>query len=148
MKLRATLLAAACVALLSAGAAQAGDVTVNLTGVQARGGHLLVSLQTRDQYQQQAGFGEIVASPAAGTVTLTFRDVPAGDYALSVLHDENGDYQMQAAANGIPLEGWTATRGSELRSSPTFDMVKVSVPAEGATLTEPMFYWDGQIPGM
>ena len=87
MKLRATLLAAACVALLSAGAAQAGDVTVNLTGVQARGGHLLVSLQTRDQYQQQAGFGEIVASPAAGTVTLTFRDG-----SVRVRHEERNEH--------------------------------------------------------
>ena len=147
MKTRAMFLAAMSVALLSAGAAQAGDVTVNLTGVQARGGQLLVSLQTRDQYQQQAGFGEIVASPAAGTVTLVFRDVPAGDYALSVMHDENGDYQMQASDIGIPIEGWAASRGAELRSAPTFDMVKVSVSADGATLTEPMFYWDGRVPG-
>lgn len=141
------MILAASAALFGAGAVQAGDVSVTLTGVQARGGQLLVALQTRDQYRQQAGFADILADPAAGTVTLTFRDVPAGDYALSVLHDENGDYQMQAAPNGIPLEGWAASRGAELRSSPTFDMVKVSVPAGGVALTEPMFYWDGRIPG-
>lgn len=147
MKTRAMILAAMSVALLSAGAAQAGDVTVTLTGVQARGGQLLVSLQSRADYQQQAGFGEIIADPAAGSVTLTFRDVPAGDYALSVMHDENGDARMQASEIGIPMEGWAASRGAELRSAPTFDMVKVSIPAEGAALTEPMFYWDGRIPG-
>lgn len=141
------MILAASAALLGAGAAQAGDVTVTLTGVQARGGQLLVALQTRDQYRQEAGFADILANPAGGTVTLTFRDVPAGDYALSVLHDENGDHQMQASEIGIPMEGWAASRGAELRSDPTFDMVKVSVPAEGATLTEPMFYWDGRFPG-
>lgn len=141
------MILAASATLFAAGTVQAGDVTVTLTGVQARGGQLLVALQTRDQYRQQAGFAEIIANPVAGTTTLTFRDVPAGDYALSVMHDENGDYQMQAAPNGIPMEGWAASRGAELRSDPTFDMVSVSVPASGANLTEPMFYWDGQIPG-
>ncbi|MBN8551470.1 MAG: DUF2141 domain-containing protein [Caulobacterales bacterium] len=147
MKTKWVALTAFSMVLVGAGTAQAGDVTVTLTGVEARGGQLLVALQTRDQYRQQAGFGEIIANPAAGTMTLTFRDVPAGDYALSVMHDENGDYQMQAAPNGIPLEGWAASRGAELRSEPTFDMVRVSVPAAGASLTEPMFYWDGRIPG-
>lgn len=147
MKTPIIALLAALTALGTSGAAQAGDVTINLTGVQARGGQLLVSLQTRDQYRQQVGFGDIIASPTAGTVRVTFRDVPAGDYALSVLHDENGDFQMQSAANGLPMEGWAASRGAELRSDPTFDMVKVEIPAAGATLTEPMFYWDGRIPG-
>jgi len=141
------MILAASATLFGAGAVQAGDVTVNLTGVQARGGELLVALQTRDQFQQRAGMADIVANPAAGSVTLTFRDVPAGDYALSVLHDENGDHQMQASDIGIPMEGWASSRGAELRSAPTFDMVKVSVPVAGATLTEPMFYWDGRIPG-
>lgn len=147
MKTPVFALLTAIAALGTAGAAQAGDVTINLTGVQARGGLLLVSLQTRDQYRQPAGFGEIVRNPEAGTVSLTFHDVPAGDYALSVLHDENGDFQMQSAANGLPMEGWASSHGAELRSDPTFDLVKVSIPEAGATLTEPMFYWDGRIPG-
>ncbi|HRH19411.1 MAG TPA: DUF2141 domain-containing protein [Brevundimonas sp.] len=147
MKTKWVALGALSMALVGAGAAQAGDVTVTLTGVQARGGQLLVSLQTREQFMQPTGLGEIVQNPTAGTTTVTFRDVPAGDYAVSVLHDQNGDGQMQVSEIGIPTEGWAMSHGAELRGPPTFAQVKVAIPAAGAALTEPMFYWDGRIPG-
>jgi len=147
MKTKWVALGALLMALVGAGAAQAGDVTVTLTGVQARGGQLLVSLQTREQFMQPTGLGEIVQNPTAGTTTVTFRDVPAGDYAVSVLHDQNGDGQMQVSEIGIPTEGWAMSHGAELRGPPTFAQVKVAIPAAGAALTEPMFYWDGRIPG-
>lgn len=147
MKTKWVALGALSMALVGAGAAQAGDVTVTLTGVQARGGQLLVSLQTREQFMQPTGLGEIVQNPTAGTTTVTFRDVPAGDYTVSVLHDQNGDGQMQVSEIGIPTEGWAMSHGAELRGPPTFAQVKVAIPAAGAALTEPMFYWDGRIPG-
>ena len=144
---RAITFLAASAALLTAGAARAGDVSINLTDVQARGGRLLVALQTNDQFMRPAGFGEIVDNPQTGTVTVTFRDVPAGDYAVSALHDLNGDGQMQTSDIGIPVEGWAMSNGAALRGPPTFDQVRVSVPSGGTQITEPMFYWDGQIPG-
>lgn len=147
MKTKWVALGALSMALVGAGAAQAGDVTVTLTGVQARGGQLLISLQTREQFMQPTGLGEIVQNPTAGTTTVTFRDVPAGDYAVSALHDQNGDGQMQVSEIGIPTEGWAMSHGAELRGPPTFAQVKVAIPAAGAALTEPMFYWDGRIPG-
>ena len=147
MKAVAMSLAAAVAALMTASAAQAGDVTVTLTGVQARGGQVLVTLQTRDQFMQPAGFGQRVEAPAAGSLTVTFMDVPAGDYALSAFHDENADNQMQSSAIGIPEEGWAMSNGDALMGPPTFDLVKVSIPAEGGAITETMHYWDGQIPG-
>ena len=147
MKAVAISLAATVAAFLTAGAAQAGDVTVTLTGVQARGGQLLVSLQSRDQFMQQAGFGQRIENPGAGSVTVTFVDVPEGDYALSAFHDENGDRLMQTSDIGVPTEGWAMSNGAALRGPPTFDLVRVAVPATGAALSETMFYWDGRIPG-
>ena len=44
---------ATCLLLCGAGAAQAGDVTVTLTGVQARGGTVYVTLQTEGQFMQR-----------------------------------------------------------------------------------------------
>lgn len=147
MRAVAISLAAAVAALLAAGAAQAGDVTVTLTGVQARGGQLLVTLQSQDQFMRAGGFSARVEAPAAGPVTVTFEGVPEGDYALSAFHDENSDYQMQSSAIGIPLEGWAMSNGDRLMGAPTFDVVKVSIPAEGGAITEAMRYWDGQGPG-
>jgi uncharacterized protein (DUF2141 family) len=137
-----TLSLAAVAALsLAAPAALAEDVTLTLTGVEARGGVLLVALQTRGQFMQAAGsYGERIVDPASGDVRLTFRDVAPGDYALMVLHDEDGDGQMKM--NGyMPAEGWAMINGDALRATPTFDQVKFTVAAPaGADLTVPMAY--------
>lgn len=136
-------LAAAMAALtcLAAAPAFAGDVTVTLTGVQARGGRLLAALQTHDQFLQPAGaYGDIVENPAAGTVTVTFRNVRPGDYSLSVLHDADNDGTMKMDG-ALPGEGWAMVNGAALRAMPTWDLVKFTVPASGdVSLTEAMQY--------
>lgn len=135
-----TLSLAAVAALSLAGPAMAGDVTVTLTGVQARGGVLLAALQTRGQFMQSAGsHGDRIERPAAGTLRLTFRDVAPGDYALMVLHDEDADGQMKM--NGyMPGEGWAMINADVLRGPPTFDLVKFTVTATGADISVPMSY--------
>lgn len=145
-RLKTLIVATAGLLAVSAGAAFAGDVTVVATGVQARGGMLYAALQGRDQFMQTTFTrGTVRENPAAGTVELTFRDVPTGDYAISLLHDEDGDRRM--GMNGMfPREGYAMVRGEELRSSPTFDLVKVSVPAAGARFTAGMNYYDGRMP--
>ena len=117
--------------LMGAGSALASDVVVTVTGVQARGGDLLVGLQTSAQFLKHEGdHGEIIKAPAAGTKVVTLKDVPPGDYSVSVLHDMNGDQQM-ALSNGMPAEGWAMFRGETLRAAPTFDQVRFTVPASG-----------------
>ena len=133
--------AVAALSCLAAAPAFAGDVTVTLTGVQARGGQLLAALQTRDQFLQPAGaYGDIVRNPTAGTITVTFRGVAPGDYSLSVLHDADNDGQMKMEG-GMPAEGWAMVNGAALRAAPTWDQVKFTVPASGdSRLTVPMIY--------
>ena len=139
------LAALACVAGF-AGQASAQDVRVTLTGVEARGGAILASLQTEQQFMQPRGtYGLQQAAPAQnGTVTLTFTNVAPGTYSLSVMHDANGDYQMQREANGKPLEGWAMHNGAAVAAghgAPTFAQTSFTVSADRAvTLTEPMIY--------
>ena len=135
-----TLSLAAVAALSLAAPAMAEDVTVTLTGVQARGGVLLASLQTRGEFMQaSAAHGERIERPAAGTVRLTFHGVAPGDYALMVMHDEDSDGQMKL--NGyMPAEGWAMLNADALRGPPTFDLVKFTVPAGGAGISVPMTY--------
>jgi uncharacterized protein (DUF2141 family) len=140
MKTLALASAAALALLASAGAAAAGDVTVTLSGVQARGGALYVALQGRDQFMKPAmSGGAYQADPKAGTVTLTIRDVAPGDYAISVLHDQDGDHQMKREPDGRPLEGWAMVRFAG-NARPGFDDVKVTVPAGGAAFSAGMRY--------
>jgi uncharacterized protein (DUF2141 family) len=141
--MKTTILAAiAALTCLAAAPAMAGDVTITLTGVQARGGQLLTALQTQGQFLQHAGaYGEVIQNPAAGTLTVTFHDVRPGDYSLSVLHDVDGDGEMKMEG-GMPAEGWAMVHGDALRAAPTWDQVKFTVPVTGdSRLTVPMQYF-------
>ena len=143
MNLRTALLStlAGAAVLACASTAFAGDVTLTLTGVQARGGTMLVALQSRDQFMRPAmSAGTIRENPAAGTVTLTIPNVPAGEYAVTALHDTNGDRQM-ALVNGRPAEGWAMSRvGAALDHRPTFEETRITVPTGGAQVIAAMVY--------
>lgn len=139
------VLAAALSTPVLAAPASAEDVTVTITGVTARGGDILVALQTRDEFLQPRGaYGAKAASPAAnGTVTVTIPGVAPGTYSVSVLHDENTDGTMSMAANGMPKEGWAMLNGDTLRAAPTFDATSFTVGNAPVKLTVPMIYFPG-----
>ncbi|MEA3012494.1 MAG: hypothetical protein QOD42_1039 [Sphingomonadales bacterium] len=126
--------AAAALALAFPAAAWAGPVTVDLTGLHA-GGTLYVQVQTREQFMGQARVGgRIVAAPSAGSLSVELGDVPPGDYAITVWHDTNGNNQFDMGASGQPADGWAMANGDRLRGQPTFDVVKLTVPADALRL--------------
>ncbi|NNC72622.1 MAG: DUF2141 domain-containing protein [Sphingomonadaceae bacterium] len=136
-------IATALIAALAAIPAHAAPLTVNLGGVSDEGGTLYVSVQTAAQFMQQDGTaGEVVQSPAAGAHSFTF-DVPEGDYAVSVWHDDNGNDEFDMGENYVPEDGWAMVGGEALRAEPTFDQVKTSVGASGATVGLSMIYGRG-----
>lgn len=139
--MRLPLLSPLALTLLAAAPALAGDVTVTLKGVQARGGVLYVSVQNAEQFgKPRAGFSERFPEPAAGTLVATFRDVPPGLYAMRAFHDEDGDGVMQRSLIGWPKEGWAMSNQGALRGPPHFKVVKFEVGADGAQIAEKMLY--------
>jgi uncharacterized protein (DUF2141 family) len=68
--------------------------------------------------------------PAANGAKLSFADVAPGDYAISVLHDENSDGKVNTSL-GIPREGVGFSRSPRLRfSAPKFPDVRFAVGAQ------------------
>lgn len=136
-RMACTLALAAATFTLSASAA---EVTITLTGVQARNGPLYVALQSEDQFMQEAATAATQTDvPAKGSLTYKL-DVPAGNYALVVWHDDNGNGVFDRAENGIPLDGWAMSRSAELQGYPSFEMVSLEVPETGAAISENMTY--------
>ena len=125
-------------ALSLAGAARAGDVTVEFEGVRAEGGQFLAALSTRGEFLGRAKFSQRVESPRAGVLRVTFRDVPAGEYAVTAIHDADNDGRLKMDGY-MPGEGW-AFSGPPLMGPPEFDAQKVSVPEGGATMRVPVTY--------
>ncbi len=135
------VVAAVAACFFGASAASAGELEVTITGVEARGGVVLASVQTEDQFMGAQGVGAMQTITQAGTVTFVFRDLAPGDYVFSAFHDENGNWRMERGEDYWPLEGWAMSNGQALRGAPTFALVKFTVGAEGVTrITEPMIY--------
>lgn len=121
------------------GLAHAAPLSVAVEGVEARSGNFFISVQTEAQFMKNDGIaGEMISTVEAGTLNRVF-DLPAGRYAVSVWHDDDADGQFSSTPEGIPLDGW-AMSGQELTSAPTFDMVAVTVPEEGTSVSLQMAY--------
>ena len=86
-----------------------GTLVLNLEGFRSERGTAVVSL-----FAGPKGFpDQVLASLATVTVdihegkaTATFAALPYRDYAVSVLHDEDGDGQMATGLFGTPREGF------------------------------------------
>ncbi len=98
-------------------------------------------------FQQSAGFPDTPAAATArseakavkGTVRLSFKDVKPGRYAVSILHDEDGDGKAATNFIGIPTEG-VGVSGPLGNSKPVFAKCLIDV-APGGAVTVTMKYW-------
>jgi uncharacterized protein (DUF2141 family) len=141
--MKTILIGAAALALAGlATAASAAPVHVTLLGVQPRGGHLMLELQTRQQYTQVPfAAGTIADGSAQDALEFDF-DLPPGEYAASVLHDANGDFQLNSNAAGVPQEGVASSGlgGSPKGGRASFDDAAFQVGPKGAAITMVMRY--------
>ena len=63
-----------------------------------------------------AAFALTVAATDAGHITFT--NVPAGHYAIALLHDENNNGKADRALTMIPKEGFGFSRDAPVRFGP------------------------------
>lgn len=100
---------AACLLSTAAAGAHAEALQVVIEGVTRAEGTMNVAL-----YDSEAGFRKTMARaqrlPArAGAMTVTFDDLPAGDYAVLVFQDLDGDETLDSNLFGLPTEPWGAS---------------------------------------
>jgi uncharacterized protein (DUF2141 family) len=137
-RLKALICAAA--ALAAAASAAAAPLTVNVDGIEARGGKFYVGVQTEAQFMKDEGVaGEIVDAPVAGSRSFTF-DLPEGVYSISVWHDFNGNGQFDMSEAGPPADGWAMINGEAMRAAPTFAEASLTLPAAGTATTLKVIY--------
>ncbi len=53
-----------------------------------------------------------------GVCTLVLGDLPPGEYAISLLHDENNNLKMDTRLMGIPKEGYGASNDAKVTFGP------------------------------
>lgn len=107
-------------ALVLSGATRPASLEVELTGLRSTRGLIQLCL-TQDTRQFPActkgGEGRRLTIPAETASGVRFTDLAPGDYALAVIHDENGNGRLDKMM-GIPREGVGFSRNPRLVMGP------------------------------
>jgi len=86
-----------------------GNIEIRITGLRSPNGKISVNLFNKadgfpDDPMKSFGWKTVKIVP--DTVVIVFEDLPYGNYAISVLHDENSNGKMEKNFLGIPREGF------------------------------------------
>lgn len=107
---------------------QTGSIEVKVTNIESEKGTIRVGLFASDKdFLKNAIKGKVVKA-SANEITVNFDNLEPGEYAVSVIHDENGNGKLDKNAFGIPKEGFAF--GNNAMGSfgpPTFEKAKVVI---------------------
>lgn len=88
---------------------QTGGIRIDISHLRSNDGHVLISL-----FKDGSGYPDdpekavrkAKISIKENTAWVVFTGLPAGEYAVAVLHDENDDQKMNKNIIGLPKEGY------------------------------------------
>lgn len=122
--------------------ALASELRITIQGVRSDEGEILIGL-----YDNADGFKSAIANAAKrgllpdstrrigtairakpGVVSTVFTQLPSGQYAIIVIHDENDNGRLDENSFGVPTEGYGFGNNAQaLLSSPSFDAAAITV---------------------
>lgn len=125
------------------GMLRAADLSIVVSGVKSNIGGLRMAL-----HDGAKGF-PLTRRPVAvravnaqqGDLTITFRGLVAGRYAVSLFHDENGNGKLDANLFGLPIEGYGFSNDAGGRLGPAkFDDAAVAIGSRNTIIHVAMTY--------
>ena len=128
MKAKTLNLCLALVALTSAAAMAQAKIDVVVKNIKAAKGTIRVGLFTNDEnFLKKAVDGKVVKATGK-EIAVAFENLKPGDYAVSVIHDENENGELDTNAIGIPSEGFGfGNNAMGMFGPPSFEKAKVTV---------------------
>jgi uncharacterized protein (DUF2141 family) len=86
--------------------AQAAEVTVKISGMESEQGQLLVAVYDKaDSFlDSKKALKSLTVTPAEAKVGFSIASLSDGAYAIAVIHDENGNGELDTNFIGIPKE--------------------------------------------
>ena len=141
-------------AMLAAAAISAGDaradarvaLTVNTAGFKGTKGQALVAIfDSKDAWPKLEKALRIEkVKPVKESLSVTFSDLPPGEYAVEVIHDENenGKLDMRWLPYPRPAEGAGVSNDAAATiGPPSWGDARFRIGAGGGVITIHMRYW-------
>ena len=118
--------------------ATGGDLEITVEGIRNDEGNVMVALHDESGREGFPGANGAIAAQwmraAPGSLRFVFLDLPPGQYAVAVFHDENGNDELDTNLLGIPTEGTGFSRNAQGNfGPPSFNDAAVEISADGGT---------------
>lgn len=97
-----------CSLTLASPLADAADLTVQIDNVPDGGGSIMIQvLDSEAAFQDEApAIANLILPATAPSISFVTSALPAGDYAIRVMHDRNGNARLDSNVVGMPTEPW------------------------------------------
>jgi uncharacterized protein (DUF2141 family) len=104
------------------------SLEIHLNNVKSKKGSIQFGLFTTEADYLKNPVEKKIIKSTGKDVTVVFENLQPGDYALSVIHDENENGELDSNALGIPKEGF-AFGNNALGSfgPPPFEKAKITI---------------------
>jgi uncharacterized protein (DUF2141 family) len=138
------ILLAGGLAGLMSGACEAADLKVSVEGLRSNSGQVLICVFSAESSDPSlfpdCAKGRPVKSAkapiAGGKVIMTFNGLKDGVYAVAIIHDENGNGELDTNLLGIPTEGVGVSTNPRLFGKPKFADGKFNISGNTAISIE------------
>lgn len=120
-----------------------GDLKITITDIRSDKGYFLVGLYEEHNYLDLTGFTKADTVKASmGSVTAVFEQLPPGEYAIALIHDENNSGDMNLNLIGIPKEPYGFSNNpNKLLSKPKFRHTKFTKEEDELNITIDLYHW-------
>ena len=126
-KINILVIAAAISAMAYSNAIAQAKLEVTIKNIKDSKGTIRVALFTEKEFLKTPSIGKVVKA-SGKEVTVLFENLKPGDYAVSVIHDENENGELDSNVVGIPKEGFAF--GNDAMGTfgpPSFEKAKVTL---------------------
>jgi uncharacterized protein (DUF2141 family) len=112
------------------------DITVHVKNLSSNDGKILVGLyDTKIDFLKNRYKGAIVEIKN-NTISVVFKDIPEGIYAVSFVHDENNNGKMDTNFMGIPNEDYGCSNNAKgFMGPPKWDDAKFELKTDHKIIT-------------
>lgn len=127
--------------LVTALAKAQNNLEVRIANIKNDKGELLIGLYTDEaNFPRKTTDGKIVKA-SKDVVIVEFQDLKPGAYAISVLHDENSNKDMDQNKIGIPKEGFGFSNNARASfGPPSFDKAKIFLHSKDTLISIDLKY--------
>lgn len=110
------------------------DITVVINKTRNDNGKMLLALHNETTFMKGEGIQHAKKEIKDGKVQVIFKDVPQGEYAVMVLHDENENNRMDFDEHRMPKEDYGVSNNDMSFGPPQFSNAKFTVSGEDITM--------------